>query len=246
MNLEPEVLRAIPAIFMRVLGMISLLPLGTSAFHFNRHLLLALAISVFLAPSYPISEACSIYQLCIEFALGVVMTLPCSLMLDATQMFGNLIDTGRGQNLSVIYDPVKGNSSNALGILFSNYTFALLVTGGLFTIIVSAADQSLVIMPIAKLTHINFGSQGQVILQIIAQIISATFSFFLILAVLYVLIDCGILLLGRVLIFHGFVSETFQLKSFSVFVVLVLLIELDLGRVLLDVSLPRPELVRFR
>lgn len=237
---------AIMYLFTRCLGSIALLPIGHSFSNYARQMSLAIVGAIYLFPSVNFVGPISICQLGIEFLIGVIVGLPAALLIELAQSYGNMIDTGRGQNFASMYDAIRSTQSNVTGILLSNFVLALLITSGLLVQLLSSVALSCKSLPIGGVGLSHLSDQGQRIIYFLSSVIAGTFSSFIIFAALFLLVDLGVSAISKVLAQAGLNSESFQLKTFAALLLMIALLKLDLGSSLAVLAEPCLDLIELR
>lgn len=118
-------------LFARSLGVTAILPLGDSLVLFPR-LLLTVGLSAAL---YPVVEGLALeptapLSLIAEFVVGVMVGAPVRIAVESAEMFGELIDTARGQTIGSIQDPLGGQVASDLAAISRTLTLIALTHFG--------------------------------------------------------------------------------------------------------------------
>jgi flagellar biosynthetic protein FliR len=132
-----------------------------------------------------------------ELGLGLMLGLPSILVLQASRMWGEMFDTGRGQSLGAMYDPLSGTSSQVMSQCIGSWvTAALLLMGLLPNLILSLASSLLLIAP-GTVTVQRIASLASVILNTVGTSLTFGMMIYLPLGLSFLIVD----------IFGGFVSR---------------------------------------
>lgn len=98
---------AIAAISARCFGVLVCLPIADGIQHLPR-LFIAILFALALSQGSPAPEGYTLFWLGPEFLIGVLIAAPLRFAAEAGHMFGELIDTARGQLMSSVIDPLNG------------------------------------------------------------------------------------------------------------------------------------------
>ena len=101
----------------RVFGVLVSLPIGDGLQTLPR-LLISLCFGAALSGGIEPSRRVELYQLPLEFLIGVLLALPVRVFADSLEMLGEILDTARGQMVSSINDPLNGARVSDLASLF--------------------------------------------------------------------------------------------------------------------------------
>lgn len=104
------------ALAARCFGMAVCLPFGESMQQLPR-LCVALAWGWSLAGRVSVEAELSALSCVWEFAVGALLAAPLRLLSDSAELFGELLDTARGQTVSAVIDPLGGQSSSDLAAI---------------------------------------------------------------------------------------------------------------------------------
>ncbi|MDA6076057.1 type III secretion system export apparatus subunit SctT [Edwardsiella anguillarum] len=136
---------------MRPLGIMLIMPLFNSAMLGGALIRNALALMAAL-PALPQLAAWSCPALCRhrctmgaaagELALGLLLGFSAALPLWALNMAGFIIDTMRGASIAVLFNPLLGEQSSPMGVLFSQLVGVLFIVGGGFHALLAALFSS--------------------------------------------------------------------------------------------------------
>lgn len=134
------------AIAARIFGLFVGLPLGESLQTLPR-LFIAALWGAALVPEASWLEPISPARCGIEFLIGLLVAMPLRFLIESGAMFGELLDTARGQTISSITDPLNGQQVSDLTtvVRVGVTTFAVML--GAFEHLVSVVRGSYVMIP---------------------------------------------------------------------------------------------------
>ncbi len=134
------------AIAARIFGLFVGLPLGESLQTVPR-LFIAVLWGAALIPEdswvVPISPA----RCGVEFLIGLLVAMPLRFLIESGAMFGELLDTARGQTISSITDPLNGQQVSDLTTIVRVGVTTFAVMLGAFEHLVSVVRSSYVMVP---------------------------------------------------------------------------------------------------
>lgn len=114
--IEQQQLLVVCALAARCFGVAVCLPLGDALQALPR-LCVAIAWGLALLGAVPAMAELSALSCLWEFAVGVLLAVPLRLVSDSAEMFGELVDTARGQTISSVIDPLGGQGASDLAAL---------------------------------------------------------------------------------------------------------------------------------
>ena len=125
MNLE--IFNSLLLAFSRSFGLLAMLPFpsGLSSIALRGSISLILS-AVYVLESAPI-ENIYISSIISEFFIGAIIALPARLVIVALETWGELLDSGRGQTIASVYNPMSESPGSQSSFLFSSFAWALLV-----------------------------------------------------------------------------------------------------------------------
>lgn len=230
-------------LFFRSLGAVSLLQLGDSFLSFGRNITLAFGLTLFFAGFVPCAAPPAGQTLIWDFFIGFLIGVPAALFIDGVKSFGELIDSGRGQNIGNLYDPLSNQNVSGLAILAERMCFAMLLCAGLFESVINALRDSFAAIPPGTAVLSSLPSCGLMLLNLISGVVGGLFSAYMIFALLYVLTDfftgVAVKALGGG---AGLNNEAFQLKTILTFFVLLMFLGTETGGFMIEAARPRPEI----
>lgn len=138
---------AIAGITARTFGMLLSLPTGEGLQTLPR-LFIAVCFAAALAPLVPAQNGFAIYHVGLEFLIGLLIAVPLRFMAEAAAMFGELIDTARGQTIGSVVDPLNGQQGSDMATLTRLAMITLAIQLGAFERCVEAIAASYDALPI--------------------------------------------------------------------------------------------------
>lgn len=182
----------------RVFGVLVSLPIGDGLQTLPR-LFISLCFGAALAGNIETSIELQWYRLPLEFLIGVVLALPVRILADSLEMFGEILDTARGQMVSSINDPLNGARVSDMASLFR-------IAGMIVAIHVGAIEQVLISVrnSYGHTPSLPWGLEHDCLLSITAicsAIVSASLSLSSVWLLAYLIVDLSSALLARTM--HG-------------------------------------------
>ncbi len=144
--LQPEAL-SIAGITARALGLLLILPIG-EGLQVIPKLFIAVCFAFALAPGVTAPEEMSLIRLAPEFLVGVIIAAPTRFIAESGELFGELIDTARGQTLGSVVDPLNGQQSSDMATIIRIAMVVLAITLGALDRCVEALALSYSALPL--------------------------------------------------------------------------------------------------
>ena len=141
---------AIAGITARTFGLLISLPTGDALQTLPR-LFIAVCFAAALAPSLVMPEQFSWYRLAPEFLIGLLIAAPIRFLAEAGEMFGEIIDTARGQTIGSVMDPLNGQQVSDMATLTKLAITVVAIQLGGFDLCVAALKQSYDFFPLGGL-----------------------------------------------------------------------------------------------
>lgn len=138
---------SIAGITARTFGMLISLPTGDGLQTLPR-LFIAVCFACALAPAMPVSPEFSLFQLAPEFIIGLLIAAPIRFMAEAGEMFGELIDTARGQTIGSVVDPLNGQQGSDMATIVRLAIVTFAIHLGAFDHCVEALKHSYTVLPL--------------------------------------------------------------------------------------------------
>lgn len=199
--------------YCRALGLLSLLPFGESFGGAATRLILAAG----LCAPFPQDAALQglawggAERFALEFLLGAVLAVPLALVVEGALAFGELVDTVRGQTIAAIFDPLHGQVST-LGALNRYGAWAIMVGSGALCQMLGAYRVSLALIPSDLVNIETLGPLLEVVGQAAGLTLMNVLTAVTPLAMLGVVVECGLGWIERMIPHFQFSQERFLLK----------------------------------
>ncbi len=137
----------VAGITARTFGMLISLPTGDGLQTLPR-LFIAVCLACALAPVVPIDSSFSVFRLGPEFLIGLLIAAPLRFLAEAAEMFGELIDTARGQTIGSVVDPLNGQQGSDMATIMRLAMVVLAIHLGAFDRCVEALKASYDALPL--------------------------------------------------------------------------------------------------
>jgi flagellar biosynthesis protein FliR len=134
------------AVAARIFGLFVGLPLGDSLQTIPR-LFIAAIWGAALAPEDSWLEPISPIRCGVEFLIGLLAAMPLRFLIESGAMFGELLDTARGQTIASITDPLNGQQVSDLTTIVRVGVTTFAVFLGAFEHLLSLLRRSYVMLP---------------------------------------------------------------------------------------------------
>lgn len=215
--LSVDVLGAV-GITARTFGMLISLPTGDGLQSLPR-LFVAVCFAFALAPVIPINSGFSLFYLGPEFLTGLLIAAPLRFLAEAGEMFGELIDTARGQTIGSVVDPLNGQQGSDMATIMRLAMVVVAIHLGAFDSCVEALKVSYEALPLGGvlLYHDMLTSilrQGIAIVCVALSLSSAWL-------VAYLVIDIATGIMAKVSQGLQFTSSATILKMIITFILLI-------------------------
>ena len=149
--IESDSVLVVCAVAARCFGVLLSLPVGETIQSLPR-LLLAIGWGVAVAPTVThcqgAESALSALSCLWEFGMGMLLGAPLRFVVDTAELFGELIDTARGQTLSSVIDPLNGQGASDLAVLCRTAAAALAVHVGALELLAVDLRESYLFFPL--------------------------------------------------------------------------------------------------
>jgi flagellar biosynthesis protein FliR len=205
----------IAGITARTFGMLISLPTGDGLQTLPR-LFIAVCFACALAPVVPLNAEFSLYRLAPEFLIGLLIAAPLRFLAEATEMFGELIDTARGQTIGSVVDPLNGQQGSDMATIMRLAMVVLAIHLGAFDRCVEAIRDSYVAMPLGG--GFVYESVLTSVLRQGVSIISVALSFSSVWLVAYLVTDIAAGVMAKVTQGLQFTSTSTVIKMILTFI----------------------------
>ncbi len=199
-------------IFFRSFGLSLLIPfLGERQGVINK-IIFSILLS-FLA--FPASIEASDYNFIIyirETLIGIALGFPIALTLALYGMLAELVDVGRGQNLSNFYDASSKQNGTALVTLTRYFVWLQFLYLGIIENIIKSLQDSFISLPLGA-KEFDFAQAGVGLSETTLSVMINLFQIYAPFALLSLSIDSVVGFLGKLMPQVNLFSESFQIKS---------------------------------
>ncbi len=194
-----------PLAFARFMGAFLLLPLMPMTL--PRHVRMCVPIAVWplvvaglhLQPAAPLPPSVPVLMawLVVEFAIGVLSTLPAALLFWAAQSAGELIDIKTGANNNAVFGGAPGSPEGPAQTLMTQLAVLAFIAGGGVQHVVSAVIATYRLLPVGRYAQVQLERLPLVAAEAGAQLFAATFHLFGPFFTVFLLIEFGIGIAGK-------------------------------------------------
>ncbi len=241
--ISAEEMQAFPAIFLRIMGAMILLPFSHSLSNIGKIFAFSFCLSFFFISSFTGTVDFSWSNLIFEFGIGLLISIPSAITIDAIKSLGELFDNQRGVSFAAVYDPNTNLQSSVMSHLSSNFCTVILISAGLLENILVAIKSSILIFPLYSFSASSLSGTAINVISLISHFCSAMFQAFLLCALVFVLVDIASVFLSKVLNQTGLNSEVFLVKTLLGFLILFFLLNADLSYSLMSMAGPNLQIV---
>lgn len=232
------------AVFCRSVGLISVLPIGSGVLGFVGRIWLAFGLALTFVGYLPYQSDVGIMAILAEYLMGFCLGLPCALAINLSEMFGELVDSGRGETIGNIYDPLNSTAASHTSTLLRHFSWGAVLLLGALERLVASFVESFSVIPAGAFEMSKLGYLALHVASYIAISLGELLSFFLPMALLFLLIEKAFGYLSKILGSGSLSSESFQAKTFIAFFILSSLTIFDFEKSLLVISEPLLHLLR--
>jgi flagellar biosynthesis protein FliR len=213
---------AISSVAARIFGVLVLLPFG-DALNTVPRLFIAFLLAIALGPIDTEVLQWSAISFVSDFIIGLLIASPIRILTESAEMFGELIDTARGQTIGSIVDPLNGQQSSDMAAFSRLAVVNLAVYLGALDRGVTAVAESYKLLPsgsllASRLSLIELAVNG-------ASMVGVALRFSSVWMVAYLITDIATALLAKVSSGQNFTSGGTVLKMTLTFVLLLNLLE---------------------
>jgi flagellar biosynthesis protein FliR len=131
----------------RIFALLTVLPFDSSI-NGGRRLFLALCFAVPFCGIAGSDVTVSAFALCRELLIGLLVGTPVRVLVESAEMLGEIIDTGRGQTIGSVMDPLNGQQGSELAKVFRVGALCLFIQVGGLERFIDAVGASFSLMPI--------------------------------------------------------------------------------------------------
>jgi flagellar biosynthesis protein FliR len=213
---------SITSVAARIFGVLVLLPFG-DALNTVPRLFIAFLLAVALGPIETDALQWSAISFVSDFIIGLLIASPILILTESAEMFGELIDTARGQTIGSIIDPLNGQQSSDMATFSRLVVVNLAVYLGALDRGVTAVAESYKLLPgdnlfASRLSLIELAVNG-------ASMVGVALRFSAAWMVAYLITDIATALLAKVSSGQNFTSSGTVVKMALTFILLLSLLE---------------------
>ena len=133
----------------RLFGLLIALPLEASVRSVPR-LFLAVCFALPFVEGSLTEVDFSMWHLLVEFFIGFLVGAPVRFLVESSEMLGEIIDTGRGQTIGSVMDPLNGQQGSELAKVFKMGALVLSIHAGGLDYVISAIGATLAPFPVSS------------------------------------------------------------------------------------------------
>jgi flagellar biosynthesis protein FliR len=214
-------LLAVIALTLRTFAVIISLPTGDGLQMLPR-IFISLCFALALLPAVEGVNDISYGALIFEFLIGLLIAAPLRFVVESSEMFGEIIDTARGQTIGSIVDPINGQQGSDMASVMRLGMLVFAINLGAFDSAVEALAASYKAVPLGGLFAEEILSQYQSLFEVAFQqavsVITTSLSFSASWLVAYLVIDISSGMLAKVVQGVQFTSTATVLKMAVTFI----------------------------
>ena len=206
-------LAGIILIGFRALGLLSMLPLGGGVIMNGQRLLLACGLGLLMKDAAPVWPQAGAAALLGEYLLGLLCGLPAAMLVSCAEMWGDLFDALRGQNIAQMYDSSFEREQAQSGIFARNFLWSNLLLLGVGENLLAGFYRSFSYVNAGAIGHTDWDLTAYRLMHWSVGFMVELFCLFAPIAALFLLIDLAALFSAKLLPHVSLGSEVFQIKS---------------------------------
>ncbi len=214
--------------FFRTAGFLAALPVGEKNSGFLPKIFISFLLALALTDYSAASNGLDAWQLPGDFLLGILFGLPLALLVSSAEMFGELVDSGRGQTIGAMYDPINGNSHAVFAILARHYVWIALLIAGTFDQLLTLLALTQSVVPPGGWSFATLSSSAEALSVLIYHYMNSLISFYLIFASVFFVVDAVLAVASKAVPRLSLFGESFQVKTLCALVLLYSLTKYDL------------------
>lgn len=225
-SLEPQKLLqalshgAILLPFARAFGLTLLVPIAWNVIGLGLRMSISFCMAIFVSDGI-LEVSPTFGAILSEIVLGMVLSLPLFVLINAGLMLGELSDTARGQSIGSLYNPTIESEASSMGQLIQSALWAKLSVLLIFPALMSSYVTSFKNLPVAD--SILQNSLAFNLLVQITKLLQAGFAVLMPLLVVLVILELLLGLVPRLVPNLNLTQEGFILKSGLTFSTLMIL-----------------------
>lgn len=131
----------------RLFGLLVALPLEATLRTLPR-LFVALCFALPFVEGVQLQGEFSFIRLALEFFIGFLVGTPIRFLVESSEMLGELVDTGRGQTIGSVMDPLNGEQGSEFAKVFKMGALVLSVQAGGLDMVISTIGATFAPLPV--------------------------------------------------------------------------------------------------
>ncbi len=234
----PLDISATVAVFIRCLGVLSILPIGQGAVSHLTRVSFSLLIALIVQGTIPV-QSFNLFGLVGEFLIGIVIAMPAAMVLECATIWGELLDWGRGQTMANLLDPSTQRSIAPTAMLLNWAVWTYIILAGGLELILGGLAESYRVVAVFGFDVSALPGIGMGLLTLVGQQLSGAFGIFLPLACVYFLVDFCVGVVSKLLPQVSLTHESFITKSSLALIFLIVVSQMQLHSSLPALISPR-------
>ncbi len=202
----------------RIFALLTVLPFDSSI-NVGRRVFLAICFAVPFVSKDAAEIDFSAGILCRELLIGFLVGSPIRILVESAEMFGELIDTGRGQTIGSVMDPLNGQQGSELAKVFRIGALCLFMQIEGLERLIEAVGASVTWIPMASSAQQTDGARY--LLRSGVHFVATTLSLSAAWLASFLLVDTFLAAIARVSQGFSFSSVSVWLKSVVTAVLLI-------------------------
>lgn len=236
--ISSAILQAFPGAFIRILGCLIILPFAHSISNIGKMFVFSFGLTLFFVTGNVQAAEYSSINILTEFLIGIVISLPIALTVDAVRSLGELFDSQRGLSFASSYDPNVNVQASVSSHLTSNYCITALIGAGILENLLFTIKKSFALIPLYSMNVAEMSDIAVNVIYFISFVCGAMFQSFLLCALIFMLVDVGSLFLSKALNQSAFHQEIFLVKSLLGLLLVVCVLKLNPGPAISTMASP--------
>jgi len=234
-------------LFLRALALLAPLPFGGAFASLLTKTACAALLAYIAAPAFGAAPIVTCRAVLSELLIGALLALPCALAVETAALFADLMETGRGANFSLLYDPLSQGQGSQLAVLARSWSAALLLTSGMAHGLIAAFAEAARLLPPGSGAHsLLLRDRGLQLIETAALYLTGATWFYLPCALVFLVVDSCIGAAARLSPRLGLSQEALPLKTYAAILVLLALNAAGAGDALVECSRPLAHLAAAR
>lgn len=232
MELWPGFFWHLALVSARAFGMLMIVPLGFGTPWSPRRLLLALMLALLFVPFHErCAQSAGYHLVLLEFVFGVILGLPLKLIVSAVGMCAELIEIGRGQQMSWLPSNFNEGEGTILGTAGELFAMSVMMNFGIGLFLVDSFALSLEKLPVCLSATLELNKVAGLLCRLLDDTTRVAISMALPLLLIFACVDLSLCVVSKAC--PGILSHSggFFLKFLLVF---SLIFAIDLNALVLE------------